>query len=174
MKTALPPASATRLSCSPKTIPSRARETQRAMAPVAYTPSLWMAVHAAGALQHKDAQKAVPQGGRTPVSISTPPQAVPACSACRALSSPAHKRHNIRLIPACPCRGRSKTPDPEDRGFTVSLSGIHRQRKNALCVLLFVSLASGLVGRGGGFFRSLVGGLVGRGGGFFRSLVGGL
>ena len=34
--------------------------------------------------------------------------------------------------PACPCRGRSKTPDPDDRGFAVLLSGINRQRKKRL------------------------------------------
>ncbi len=96
-----PPASATRLSCSPQTIPSRARETRRAMAQSTFTPSLRAAIHAAaGALQHNMPKRLRSRAGTLHISISTPPQAGPACSSCRALSSPAQKRHNVRLAPA--------------------------------------------------------------------------
>ena len=110
-KAAQPPASATRLSCSPRTIPSRVRA-----APCWHGSDCVYAFTAGGHSRDCQSNFSVKmlqsdlRGGRAHVSIGTPPHAGPACSSCRALSSPAQKRHNVRLVPACSCRGTRQNP----------------------------------------------------------------
>ena len=100
-KAAQPPASATRLSCSPRTIPSRARA-----APCWHGSDCVYAFTAGGHSRDRQSNFSVKmlqsdlRGGRAHVSIGTPPHAGPACSSCRALSSPPQKRHNVRHAPA--------------------------------------------------------------------------
>ena len=100
-KAAQPPASATRLSCSPRTIPSRVRA-----APCWHGSDCVYAFTAGGHSRDRQSNFSVKmlqsdlRGGRAHVSIGTPPHAGPACSSCRALSSLPQKRHNVRHAPA--------------------------------------------------------------------------
>ena len=101
-KAAQPPASATRLSCSPRTIPSRVRA-----APCRHGSDCVYAFTAGG--HSRDCQRnfsvkmlqAVLRGGRASCFHRyAAAYAGPACSSCRALSSLPQKRHNVRHAPA--------------------------------------------------------------------------
>ena len=110
-KAAQPPASATRLSCSPRAIPSRVRAD-----PAGHGSNRVCAFtaggHSRGCRSNFSVKmlQAVLRGGRASCFHRYAAARRPACSSCRALSSPAQKRHNVRLVPACSCRGTRQNP----------------------------------------------------------------